>query len=92
MADLNEMPPSLDTLLCVVVRQYQEGLPDGNGLARLRRNLMDISQADLGELLGYSRNFISRAERNPNPDPALCYAYLGRSLVALFNKESDRAQ
>ena len=73
-----------DKNLSVAMRRFAAQPLSGEDLAKIRTSLLGITQSQLGDNWGMSRNQISRFEKQPQPDKKTCDAYIGLMVRSLF--------
>lgn len=76
----------------VALRRFATQPLTGGDLSKIRTSLLRLTQEELGDVWGISRNQVSRLENLPEPDRKTCDAYLGlmvRNLLALPGETSN---
>jgi hypothetical protein len=70
----------------LVVRRFVQTPLSGNDLAKIREDVLRLSQSELGEAWNLSRNKISGAENALVPDRRMCDLYLGAMVRAVVGR------
>ena len=70
--------------LSVALRRFAAQPLSGEDLAKIRTSLLGLTQSELGDNWGISRNQVSRFEKQPEPDKKTCDAYIGLMVRSLF--------
>lgn len=73
-----------DKNLAVALRRFATQPLSGKDLAKIRNSLLGITQTQLGDNWGITRNQVSRIEKQDRPDPKTCDAYIGLMVRSLL--------
>lgn len=88
MADI-----ATDESLVAVLRRFGLQPLSGADLTTIRREVLGMTQSQLGDVWGVTRGQVSRAERRPAPSKRICDAYIGvmaRSLAGALPTAESR--
>lgn len=89
MADLRNVI-RVENRLVVALRRFAAEPLSGNDLMLIRTTLLDMTQAELGNTWGISRNQVSRIENQHAPDSKTCDAYIGLMVRSLIGSAESK--